>query len=107
MLLPSSIAPYQVLLSALNIRNEEVSAEADSLYRGLQDAGLEVLYDDRDESAGVKFKDADLLGLPIRVVVSPRNLREDAVEIKTRSEEDPKMVPCAEAVSRVKELLAG
>ena len=107
MLLPSSIAPYQVLLSALNVRNEEVSAEADSLYRGLQDAGLEVLYDDRDESAGVKFKDADLLGLPIRVVVSPRNLREDAVEIKTRSEEDPKMVPCAEAVSRVKELLAG
>ena len=70
-------------------------------------AGLEVLYDDREESAGVKFNDADLLGLPVRVVVSPRNLKNGEVEVKPRSGGDARMVPRAETVAHVREILAG
>ena len=70
-------------------------------------AGLEVLYDDREESAGVKFNDADLLGLPIRVVVSPRNLKNGEVEVKPRSGGEAEMVSREEAIARVREVLAG
>ncbi|MCH8009692.1 MAG: proline--tRNA ligase, partial [Chloroflexi bacterium] len=61
-------------------------------------------YDDREESAGVKFADADLLGMPLRVTVSPRNLKQDAVEIKGRSDADAEMVPLSEAVDKLAEL---
>ena len=107
MMLPPSIAPYHALLTALNVRNDAVAAAAGSLYDDMQSAGIEVLYDDRDESAGVKFNDADLLGLPARLVVSPRNLRNDEVEIKARSGGDARMIPTTEAVARVEEILAG
>ena len=69
--------------------------------------GLQVLYDDRVESAGVKFNDADLLGLPVRVVVSKRNLRQGVLEVKGRSSTEATAVPRDEAVDQVKELLAG
>ena len=100
-----AIAPYDVSLTVLNVDNEEVAVAAESLYQSLQDANIQVLYDDRPESAGVKFNDADLLGLPVRVVVSPRNLRQGVVEIKRRSESDAATVPSDEAVDRIKELL--
>ena len=106
MIFPASIAPYQVWITALNVEKEEVSRAAETLYQALLDAGVEVLYDDREATAGVKFNDADLLGLPVRVVVSPRNLREDAVEIKRRSESEAVKAPLNEAVVRIKELLA-
>ena len=100
-----AIAPYDVCLTALNVEKEEVAGAAESLYQSLQDANIQVLFDDRPESAGVKFNDADLLGLPVRVVVSPRNLRQGVVEIKRRSESDAATVPSDEAVARIKELL--
>jgi prolyl-tRNA synthetase len=106
MVLPSSIAPYQVWITALNVEREDVSQAAEALYKDLRDAGVEVLYDDREAAAGVKFNDADLLGLPVRVVVSPRNLREDAVEIKRRSESEAVKAPLGDAVGRIKEMLA-
>ena len=106
MVLPASIAPYQVSLTALNVEREEVAEAAETLYRALVDDGVQVLYDDRPESAGVKFNDADLLGLPVRVVVSPRNLKENVVELKVRSESDATTAPLGEAVARIKELLA-
>ncbi len=103
--LPVSLAPYDVSLVVLNTDKEDVAKAGDDLYEKLQHAGLAVLYDDRFESAGVKFKDSDLLGLPVRVVVSQRNLREGIVEIKARSEQDRHAVPQDDVVEHVKGLL--
>ena len=105
-LFPTPIAPYDVSLTALNVQDDEVAAAADALYGNLRDAGVQVLYDDRPESAGVKFNDADLLGLPIRLVVSPRNLKQGVVEVKRRADSEATTVPAAEAVPKVKELLS-
>lgn len=107
MLLPASIAPYAVSLVALNSQNAEVAAAADALYRRLQDAGVETLYDDRAESAGVKFNDADLIGLPVRLVVSQRNIRNNIVEVKLRAGSDAEQVAADDVVGKVKSLLAG
>ena len=104
-LFPAPIAPYEVSLIALNAQDAKVAAAADELYGDLCEAGLEVLYDDRAESAGVKFNDADLLGLPVRLVVSPRNLARDVVEVKRRSDSDARTIPSAATVSTVQEML--
>ena len=77
----------------------------DDIYARLGEAGIEVLYDDRSETAGVKFNDADLLGLPLRIVVSARNLAQDAVEVKGRSASDAATVPNADLVHHVREML--
>ena len=106
MVLPPAIAPYEAWLTALNVEKQEVAQAAESLYRDLVDSGVQVLYDDREESAGVKFNDADLLGLPVRLVVSPRNLRQDVVEVKRRAEDEAVTVPTGEVVDRVKGLLS-
>ena len=105
MTLPSSVAPFHVYLAGLNMENTEVAEAAESIYEQLQDAGIEVLYDDRTESAGVKFNDADLLGFPVRVVVSPRNLKEGKAEIKLRIEADATMVALEDAANHVAALL--
>lgn len=81
---PMSIAPWHVHLCAVRPDNAEVKAYADNLYEDLQSRGIEVIYDDRTVSAGVMFSDADLLGVPVRVVVSPRNLKQEIVEIVSR-----------------------
>ena len=81
---PITIAPWQVQLCALRSDDEEVRAYADKLYDELQDAGIEVLYDDRQVSAGVMFSDADLTGIPVRVVVSPKGLKNGTVEVSKR-----------------------
>jgi prolyl-tRNA synthetase len=81
---PISIAPYAVHLVALP--GEESTGTADRLYDGLRAAGIEVIYDDRDERPGVKFNDADLMGVPVRVTISPRTLKEQSAEVKLRSE---------------------
>ncbi len=81
--------------------NAEVRAYADSLYEALQARGLEVIYDDRSVSAGVMFSDADLLGVPVRVVASPRNLKEGCIELSTRDKKVSEKVPVTEAVERI------
>jgi prolyl-tRNA synthetase len=100
--LPVTIAPYQVHLTRLR-GGEEV---ADQLYSSLQEAGIEVLYDDRDESPGVKFNDADLIGLPIRVTISKRTVKEDSAEIKLRHENERFTVPLSVAVNKISEILS-
>ncbi len=90
---PPSITPYQIYLCPLHMEEERVAAAAESLYEGLSAKGVEVLYDDREESPGVKFNDADLLGIPIRVTVSPRSLDKDSVEVKQRTEKKPQLMP--------------
>jgi prolyl-tRNA synthetase len=88
---PEAVAPYKVHLVRLG-SDDEVVAAADKLYEKLKKDGVEVLYDDRDESAGTKFADADLLGLPVRLTVSKKTLVDDSVEVKKRGEEESKMV---------------
>ena len=105
MCLPVNVSPFQVYLAGLNMEDADVSSAAERVYQQLQDAGVEVLYDDRTESAGVKFNDADLLGFPVRVVVSPRNLKEGKAEVKRRSEAEASMVALEDAASHVASLL--
>lgn len=102
---PPAIAPYQVHLIALQSNSTAVREEAEALERQLEQAEFEVLYDDREESPGAKFKDADLLGCPIRVVVSDRTLRQQVLEMRCRKDEEISLVPRSEVVSKVRELL--
>lgn len=81
---PISIAPWQVHICAVRADDSEVKAYADNLYNTLTEKGIEVIYDDRNVSAGVMFSDADLLGVPFRVIVSPRNMKGGIVEIASR-----------------------
>ncbi|CAI8004309.1 Proline--tRNA ligase [Geodia barretti] len=104
---PHPIAPYQAHLVGLNLSNEEVAAAGQNLYDELNAAGIETLYDDRpDAAAGVKFNDADLMGLPVRLVISPRNLNNGVVEVRGREESDAVTVPLAEVAAAVRSRLA-
>ena len=97
---PAPIAPYQVHLVGLNLADEQVAEEAERLYQELKDQGIEVLYDDRtDQTTGVKLNDVDLLGLPVRLVVSPRNVKAGVVEFKQRLDETSSLVPAGEVVA--------
>ncbi len=101
---PPSIAPYDLYLCPLYFDNPEVAAATERLYNELTQAGWEVLFDDRVESPGVKFNDADLLGMPVRVTVSPRTLEKDSAEVKRRPEKQAEVVPLAELAARLKEI---
>jgi prolyl-tRNA synthetase len=103
---PPPIAPYHVHLVGLNMNTEVVKVAADSIYDALWKSGIETLYDDRIESPGVKFNDADLLGLPLRVVVSPRTLKQKAVEFKPRRSDEAQYIPQDAVVERTKQALA-
>jgi prolyl-tRNA synthetase len=103
---PLALAPFPVHLVALNIDRPEVREAADALYRGLRAAGIEALFDDRELAAGVKFNDADLLGMPLRLTVSPRNLAAGAVEIARRTGGPAEQLTLADAVASVRALLS-
>ena len=103
--LPVTIAPFQVEVLPLNNDKEPVVAEAQRVYDELTAAGVEVLLDDRDARPGVKFKDADLIGIPLRVVIGERGLKEGNVEIKRRTDAKPTLVPATEAVAEVHRIL--
>ncbi len=102
---PVSIAPWQVQLCALRTDNAEVRAFADKLYDELQAAGLEVLYDDRPVSAGVMFSDADLTGIPLRAVVSPKGLKNGTVEIAKRDKSMVEHVAQEDAFGFIKDTI--
>jgi len=103
---PVSIAPYQVHLCPISTDNSEVAYAADRLYLQLQEEGLEVLFDDRTESPGVKLNDADLLGMPVRVILSPRTLKSQSAEVKRRSEKEAMIIPLDGLVERLKAILS-
>ncbi len=103
---PMAIAPWQVHLCAVRSDDEKVRAAADKLYDDLQAAGVEVIYDDRNVRAGVMFSDADLLGVPLRVIVSPRNLDEGIYELKSRDKTLEEKLDPQTAVTRLKELIS-
>ncbi len=104
---PAEIAPFQVHLVALQPEREDVRSAAEELYARLQASGLEVLYDDRDETPGVKFNDADLLGMPLRVTVSPRTLEKGSLELKRRLETESELVALKDAPSRIRGAISG
>ena len=96
---PDSVAPFDVhLVSLAKKAADEVGQQAEDLYEELEDAGFDTLFDDRKESPGVKFADADLIGIPWRVTVSARSLKNGGVEIKRRSEPERKILPLDELV---------
>jgi len=101
---PMSVAPYQIYLVALG-NDDDVTKKADKLYADLVKNGFEVLYDDRKESAGVKFKDADLIGIPLRLVISSRNLEKDSVEWKVRAEKEAALVKTGDLVKKIKSFI--
>lgn len=110
LMMPITIAPYEIQLVALagsKKESDEVKTIAEKLYNDLTEAGLEVLYDDRDESPGVKFNDADLIGIPLRLTVGHRALKEGGIEVKLRTEKDKDQIPLGEAVDKAKELVQG
>lgn len=98
---PQAIAPYQYHLLTVNHAEESVRQAADHLYEEAIQAGLEVFYDDRDERAGVKFKDADLMGIPVQIIVGDRNLKEGLVEIKFRADGQAEKVPVGEIWKKI------
>ncbi len=102
---PFPIAPFQVLLTALNPADEEIREASENLYAVFQKKGVEVLLDDRDERPGKKFKDADLIGIPLRVTIGKKNLKEGNVEIKLREEKEVQIVPLESAAVRAMELI--
>ncbi len=102
---PVSVAPYHVYLCALYKEGSKVAEVAEKLYGDLEEAGLEVLFDDRQDSPGVKFNDADLLGIPFRLTVSPRTLEKNGVELKPRSKKESEIVLLGEIVPELKRLI--
>lgn len=99
---PDSVAPYDVHLLTLG-KGDDVKETAEQLYADLQKAGFDVLYDDRDATAGVKFNDADLIGVPRRVAVGSRGLKQGGVEVKRRNSDERTVVPLAELVDYLRE----
>jgi prolyl-tRNA synthetase family II len=104
---PVQVAPAQITVLPLSVKDAEVKATAEALYGSLLDAGVEVLIDDRDMRPGVKFADAELIGIPFRVSVGARDLADGVVEITTRATGEKERVPVSDAVSRVRDLVAG
>lgn len=104
---PLALAPFQVVVLPLNVKEERVKGVAEGIYKRLIDIGVDVIIDDREESAGIKFKDADLIGIPIHITVGPRTLREDAVEIKLRKGGISKKVGIEEVEKEIEALLNG
>lgn len=103
---PITVAPFQVHLTVMPDKSGTVLPAADGLYAALQAAGVEVLYDDRDERAGVKFKDADLIGLPLRITIGERGLKDGNVEFKRRDQAEKEIVPLDQALAHAQSVIA-
>jgi prolyl-tRNA synthetase len=103
---PTSIAPYQVHLTGLFMDNPKVAEAANRLYQELEAQGIEVLFDDRLETPGVKFNDADLIGIPFRITMSTRTLEGNNVEFKRRTDKKAQIMPVAGIVEHLKGLIA-
>jgi len=102
---PLCVAPYQVYLCPLNLDKSAVLPTAERIYQELQKEGIAVLFDDRDDSPGVKFNDADLLGIPLRLTLSPRTLQSQSVEAKWRTEKEAGLLPLENLMVQLKKLL--
>lgn len=102
---PMPIAPFQVIVLPVNMKIDSIRETTEELYQTLLDQGVEVLFDDREETPGVKFKDADLIGIPLRVTLGEKNLKKGLVEIKRRKTGEILLVKKEEAVSKIEEMI--
>jgi prolyl-tRNA synthetase len=102
---PMPVAPFQVLILPVNINIGLLKETAEQLYQTFSENGIEVLYDDREETPGVKFKDADLIGIPLRVTLGEKNLKKGLVEIKKRRTGEISLVKKEEVLSKIKEMI--
>jgi prolyl-tRNA synthetase len=102
---PVPLAPYHVIITPVNVNDNNISDVAENLYKKMRGDGVEVILDDRDERAGVKFNDADLIGIPLRVVIGQKNLAQNKVELKTRQTGENKLIAVDEIVNVVKEFV--
>jgi prolyl-tRNA synthetase len=102
---PSSIAPYLVVITLIDTNLEAAVAVANRLYQEMQNANIDVIYDDRDERPGVKFKDADLLGFPVRITIGSQGLAEGVVEIRDRKSGKTEKIKPEHALDFVKQML--
>ena len=100
--LPKSAAPFDVYLMHIAGKTINTFEKADEIYNALQNEGISVLFDDRDERAGVKFNDADLIGCPVRITVGEKNLKEGKIEIKARTDKANQLVPIEDAIPFIK-----
>ncbi len=103
---PASIAPYRIHIVPLNYEEEKTKRVTDEIYALLIDLGIDVLLDDRDARAGVKFNDADLIGIPLRITIGPKALKQNCVELKLRTESDSNLVPIDECPEKAASLLS-
>jgi prolyl-tRNA synthetase len=104
---PMTIAPFHVIIIPVNVKDQSIAKAGEDLYRELEEAGIEVLLDDRDERAGVKFNDADLIGIPVRVTIGPKSLAAGNLEIRMRKTGEMKTIPAREATLFIKDLVKG
>ncbi len=95
---PKAISPYEAIIIALNIKKEKISSAANKIYTQLEDENISCLLDDRDVSPGVKFNDADLIGIPLQIIIGPNTIKSDKLEIKERGEKTKKKVKLSQAV---------
>jgi prolyl-tRNA synthetase len=105
MIFPMSMAPFQIYLLPINLDDPKIRETSENLYGAFSENGIEVLYDDRQERPGVKFKDADLLGIPIRITIGEKGLKEGKVEFRIRKTKETFMVKVSEALERAKEMI--
>ena len=103
---PLAVAPFSVEILPLQTTDPQVMSLAQSYYDELTKSGIDVLMDDRDESAGFKFNDADLVGIPLRIVIGKRSLAQGAVEIRSRSCAASETVACENVLARIKSLMS-
>jgi prolyl-tRNA synthetase len=105
MIFPKSLAPFEVTVLTLKIKDEEIRSAAEQIYSELIEAGYEAIIDDRDVGPGFKFKDAELIGIPIIVAVGPRTIKDGEAEVKVRYTGDSRNIKLKVVVNEIQELL--
>jgi prolyl-tRNA synthetase len=103
---PMPLAPFTVIVTPVNIKEPDVMKTSEDIYREFLACGVEAVIDDRDERAGVKFKDADLIGIPLRIVVGSKNLAQGRVELKIRRSGESRLYDTGRIVDEVRKIIA-
>jgi len=106
MIFPKSLAPFEVTVLPLKIKDEEIMSTAEEIYLELIEAGYEAIIDDRDVGPGFKFKDAELIGIPVIVAVGPRTIKDGEAEVKVRNTGDSRNIKLKAVVNEVQKLLS-
>jgi len=102
---PMPIAPFQAIILSLNMKNADIVNTSENIYQTLRESNVEVLLDDRDERPGIKFKDADLIGIPIQIIIGEKNLKDGKAEMKIRKDGKRIIAPLSDIENQVKELI--